>query len=126
MKLKHDCVRELLLTIEEEIPLNGALDEEDLLRFDRMKEYSLDDVIYTTKMLQEAGYIDAKVETAKDGICFIMVKSLTYSGHFFLDNIRDDGIWKEAKTRVSTMKSVSVDILSEVASSCVKSMLGLN
>ncbi|WP_046655411.1 DUF2513 domain-containing protein, partial [Paenibacillus larvae] len=94
-------------------------------QFDRMQEYSLDDVIYTTKMLQEAGYIDAKVTTTKDGICFI-INSLTYSGHLFLDNIRDDGIWKEAKTRVSTMKSVSVDILSEVASSCVKSMLGLN
>jgi hypothetical protein len=124
MKLNQDCVRNLLLTVEEEIMLNDFLDAARLQQKPRLQTFSLNDVIYTISKLNEAGYINANILITFDGSDAI-VSSLTHSGHLFLDNIRDDGVWKETKNKASKFASVSLPILSEIASSYIKSKLGL-
>lgn len=81
----------------------------------RLKNFKEEDIVYTIKKLKEANYIEADVMIHPDGH-FAMVKHLTYEGHIFLDNIRDDGIWKKAKEKASKISSsVSINILSNIA-----------
>jgi hypothetical protein len=116
VKLNQDCVRNLLLTIEEELSINEPLDAVRLQQKPRLQQYCLDDIVYTISKLKEAGFINADVLVTLDGTDAI-VSSLTYNGHLFLDNIRDDGVWKLTKQAASKLSSVSLNILAELASS---------
>ncbi|GAC42774.1 DUF2513 domain-containing protein [Paenibacillus popilliae] len=122
MKLQHDCVRDLLLTIEEELPLGKYFSTGSI--HEKMQQYSKEDIFYTALKLLEAGYIDA-TEIKSIGLNDLKIKSLTYFGHLFLDNIRDDRIWVETKSAASKLSGVSLTVLAELASSYVKRKLGL-
>lgn len=126
LKLKHDCVRTLLLTIESDIPHGEFLYSDDLHKNPNLKNFSLEDVVYTIEKIYEADFINADIiKTLSDGQSAI-VHSLTYSGHTFLDNIRDEGIWKEAKGKAAQVGSTSLGILADIAGSYIKQKLGLN
>ena len=43
----------------------------------------------------------------------------------FLDNIRDDNVWKETTKTISGLKSVSLDIISQVAAAIILKMVGI-
>lgn len=59
-----------------------------------------------------------------------MAGNLTYDGHKFLDNIRDDKVWKDTKTILSKFSSVSLSFVSSVASNVISQLIqkqfGLN
>lgn len=116
MKLNIECVRDVMLTSEEETDLsNEALNIDSLVTMPRLKNYREDDIVYTIKKLKEANYIEAGVMIHSEGH-FARIKHLTYEGHLFLDNVRDDRIWKKAKKEASKISSsVSINILSNIA-----------
>lgn len=120
MKLKHECVRDVLLTSEEETGLNDILQNEDIYEAPRLKKYEEEDVIYTIKKLKEVNYINAKVLVHADGNMASM-KNLTYEGHLFLDNIRDESIWNKAKEQAKKISSgVSISVISGIALSILE------
>ena len=98
MKLKHDCIREVLLVIESDLKLNNVLDNEDLEN--TIKNFSREDIEYT-------------------------VKHMNFSGHNLLDDVRDVEVWRETKAKASKVSSVSIPIIQQIASSVVNKMLGL-
>src|SRR5699024_169236 len=149
MRLNIECIRDVLLTSEEETNLNNEVlnidelvtmqrikkyDEDDiiykikknkrknkiinknkLVTIQKQKKYDEDDIIYTIKKLKEANYIEADVLIHSEG-SMAMIRHLTYEGHLFLANIRDDGIWKKTKKEASKISSsVSINILSNIA-----------
>lgn len=119
VKLIHDCVRDVMLDIENNLNLHETTTSTDIQK--RLKKYSLDDIYYTCQKLKEAGYL--KVDFFIDGSCCI--ESMTYNGHQFLDNIRDDRIWKEVKSKISKLASASLPIIHQVASQAIIDKLGL-
>ncbi len=120
MKLEHECVRDVLLTSEEETGLNDILQNEDIYEAPRLKKYEEEDIIYTIKKLIEANYIHADVMMHSEGN-MAMMKNLTYEGHLFLDNIKDDGIWNKAKEQAKKISSgVSISVISGIALSILE------
>lgn len=119
MKLNNDCVRDLMLLIEEEVGLNEYLS----IRKIEFKNYTTEELIYTSKKLKEAGYINAEIEDYLDGGHEAYIYSLTWQGHKFLDNIRDDGVWKTTKGIISKFSSVSISIIENVASQVITNLI---
>ncbi len=119
MRLNNDCVRDLLLTIEEEV----GIDEYISIENTQIKDYSSDDLLYTALKLQEAGYINAKVTNCLDGSVSVDIFSLTWDGHKFLDNIRDNEVWSKTKSIVAKFSSVSLGIVSNVAAQVILAMI---
>lgn len=115
MKLNHDCVRDLLLYLEENLNLNSVLSIENI----SLKDYSTEELLYTADKLYEAGYINCSRKIYDNADLVILVSSITYNGHQFLDNIRDDKIFNKTKSILSTLKSVSIEIVSETASKVI-------
>lgn len=119
MKLIHDCVRDTLITIEKH------LIDDDKLTLSEIKEhisnYSYEDIKYTCKKLDEAEFITYKEYVTGD----IAILSITYQGHVFLDSIRDNGIWKSTKNKISKLTSVSLPVIQQVASQLIVSKLGI-
>lgn len=130
MKLNHDCIRAILLDVEETSSFNQFMRLSELLNLKRTSAFSDEDVKYSIVKLKEADYVNVELTYGSNGLYDIDMGSLTWEGHKFLDNIRDDGIWKDTKGILSKFSSTSISIASDIASSVitklVEKQLGLN
>ena len=89
-----------------------------------LKNYVSDELTYTVDKLHQCGYIEAHAIIADGMMPIFRIYSLTYEGHQFLDNIRDNKVWSKTKSTVSKLASVSISVLADVASSIIKSSIG--
>ena len=55
MKLNHDCVRSLLLYLEDDLTINSLIDLSDV----ELKGFSDDEILYVGIKLAEASFITA-------------------------------------------------------------------
>lgn len=105
MKLNHDCVRDLLLYIEDNLQYGSSLCALNVI----LKPHENNDIIYSAVKLSEANFIEAtKINYISDSIPVIHIHSLTWDGHKFLDNFRDDQVWLTTKEVTSKSSSVSL------------------
>ncbi|WP_423738704.1 DUF2513 domain-containing protein [Clostridium niameyense] len=54
------------------------------------------------------------------------MRFITWDGHEFLDNIRDNDIWNKTKNTISKINGVSIPIISDIAKSILLKKLGLD
>lgn len=122
MTLIPDCIREILLTIEEKGTNNKVLENAD---FDYI-DYDMDIVFHHMQLLVDEDFILAKVYIDSLGDYIIEVKRMTMAGHKYLDNIRDGIVWEETKRTISEQfKSVSMSVIGAVAGAIINKKLGL-
>lgn len=119
MKLNQDCIRDLLLYLEENLKLNDYLSISNI----SLKNYSSEELLYTADKLYEAGYLKCSRKVYDNTDLMIFVSSITYTGHQFLDNIRDDKVFAKTKSILSGFKSVSIEIISETASKVITTLI---
>ena len=134
MKLNYDCIRDTLLCIEsidtiiedesgeifcQEITLNDLVDAMKK----KKKKYSKKEIYYTLIMLRQAGYIDISEDWADDSLNNCCVNSLTFTGHKFLDTIRDNKVWHFTKGILSKFASVSVPMIENIASQVITNLV---
>jgi hypothetical protein len=117
-----DLIRHLLLTIEQYPELNGTrwfqFTPADLGIADRGTE----EVGYHLTLLVEAGFVLGQSQ----GYEIPAIARLTWEGHEFLDNIRDQTIWNATKKRFEGLVSVGLKVVAAVAEAEVKKRLGLS
>lgn len=119
MKLNHDCIRDLMLFAEETLNMSNFIRCSGL----QFNKYTNDELIYTTSKLIEAGYIEGKFNKYIDGERDAIITSITWSGHEFLDTIRDEGVWKTTKEKLNKFSSVPIKIISTVASQILTNLI---
>ena len=105
MKRNMELVRGLLLLAE----ADG--DNEKLCA-----EYGNDVVAGHVAIMKDAGLVEAAVALNSYGKpCACEILRLTWKGHEFLDNARNDTVWNKVVTRVKdTVATVSFDVLAEL------------
>jgi hypothetical protein len=117
-----DLIRKLLLNIETDQRFDGThwfriVSPADL----GITGHSAEDVGYHVNLLIEAGYLAGKggMETIP------AMNKLTWQGHEFIDNIKNDDIWSKVKTRISGLSTVALSVVAALAESEIKRKLGL-
>lgn len=119
MKLNHDCVRELLLYLEENLDYDKSIGMFDL----HLKDFSDEDVFYTVQKLSEAKYLKADIGFNVCGGYIGSVDCITWEGHKFLDTIRDNQVWSKTKQVLSKVSSASISFASTVASQVLTNLI---
>lgn len=115
MKLNHDNVRELLLNLEENLPLNDSL---------QLDPSNTDpETLYSALKLIEAGFIEGNQIKFIDGDFMILIHSITWNGHEFLDNIRPKTTWEKTKSLAKTIGGSSLPMLGKIASKVSADMI---
>ena len=90
----------------------------------KLNNHSNIDLIYTADKLCEANYIKCiKSYYSSSTGPLLIATSITFEGHQLLDNIRDDKVYSQTKTILSSFKSVSIEIFSETASKVITSLI---
>lgn len=121
MKLDHDNVRELLLQLESNLPINSML---------KLNQSNTDEkTLYSALKLLEAGFLDGEYLPYIGGDFLIIIKSITWSGHEFLDNIRSEEGWKKTKTIIKNIGGASISLVSDfsakVTAELISKQLGI-
>ena len=120
MKLNHDCVRACMLYLETNLGLKSRINLVSV----HLDGYSDDDVLYSFIKLSEAGFINGKPQPAGNNPAYVFITtSITYEGHKFIDSVRDDTVWFATKKISSKVASVSIDILTTIATNVLTKML---
>lgn len=139
MRLNYDCVRDVLLKLEELLTIKY---DENLNSFNRSMtdihqlydnlsgaKYTIEDVLYTIKILDEAGFILASMDYGDGHIVDCIIVDITYEGTEFINKIRPKDVWSKLKSGFAKVGAFSLPVISDVANSLltslVKSYLGL-
>ena len=119
MKLNNDCVRDILLTLEE------------ICTYDSSFSYDMDNDkphLLTPYTHDEILYLIIDVHFYDGGDSFD-IGDLSPSGHQYLANIRSDKIWNKTKKVASEIGvnslSAMTQISTQIISSIIKSHFGL-
>ena len=118
MKLNHECVRDLLLYLEDNLNLDEVID----VRSISLKKHNEDDVRYSALKLYEIGFLDAEIMVA-DGETEVFISSSTWEGQKFLDNVRATIVWQKAKSIAGTLVSVSIGMMENIASQVLTNII---
>lgn len=117
MKLNPDCVRDILLECEEGCtPFRGVYFpySEEFTRGERT--YSCEEALYHLRQCKENGFF---TKTWEDMSGNFTVLDLSPKAHEFLANTRDKNNWEKTKSIAAKIGSVSLTVLSSIASSVI-------
>lgn len=119
MELNKDCVRDILLKCEELLQMNddgtmNTLQSGDLKEV--LPDYDLSVIKYSVLKMDEADLINARIISFDDSIVGeFLIFDITYFGHEFIEQIKDDNNWKKVKDVAKKVGSSSIDILLQIA-----------
>lgn len=121
MKLNPDCIRQILLAVEEQTGFKKST-----FAYDVAKEcdFSLEEVLYHINQCELYGFFTGVRHYVNgDNNCRII--DLSPKGHEFIANAHSDSVWNSALKIIKPIKGVSVAVLTEVISSIVRTKLNL-
>ncbi|CAH0416141.1 DUF2513 domain-containing protein [Periweissella fabaria] len=123
MQLNHEYVRVILLFIESNHKEGHELTMSDFFSSKSLEKIDKEEIIYTLKKLNEADYIDIKFFYGSNVVIHFGCSGITWKGHEFLDNIRDNKVWDKTKNIAKNVSSVSLSVLSDIASKVITDLI---
>ena len=114
MKLNPDCIRDILLAIEDTTDYYTQFEyvASDKVH-EKLKQYNHDEIVYHIHQCSLAGLIRGENITLTGA--YITVEDLTPAGHEFLANIRKNWIWERVKDVSEEIGTQSLSALVEIA-----------
>ena len=131
MKLNYDCIRDVLLYLENTL---GYTDDMVAMTHERLNietvcsdlsTYSKEDVQYTIEKLYEAKYIRL-VNITHNNQNYIMkgyIDDITWDGFNFLNNIREKSIWEATKQGAKKVGAMSISAISMISFEIIKAII---
>ncbi len=73
---------------------------------------------YQVALLEDAKFLIANVKSNS-----VIISAMTYTGHDYLDSVRDEEIWNKTKKIGEESGAWSLDMLGEIAQGLIKSKI---
>lgn len=118
MKRDMELCRKILFKIESEFKSTALSNLE-------ISEYTMEKVAYHCNLLYENGLIsNYSCSYADNKIYSFCVGSLTWEGHDFIDNIREDTVWNKTKVLIKKgMLPMTLEVIKNISSAVISSMM---
>lgn len=138
MQLNLDCIRDILLCVEENTGLrkscyfidDGLEKTQEIIgapllpypdyQDELQRKYSNNELIYHLRYCVNS---DLLLAYGKLGLYETVIADLEPKGHEFLANIRDDKIWNKVKITAGKVGSKSIEALIQIASGLVSGLI---
>ena len=121
MKLNPDCIRDILMDIEEAIPGTGyVLEYDQKTTKERLPNYSHEEIMYHVRQCDLSGFL-YKARFNISGSYDI--QDLTPAGHQFLADIRSDTVWNKTKNVAAQIGVYSLDTLTKIATGVITELI---
>lgn len=113
MKLNPDCIRDILLCVEDTTDLHTTLDIcEDNLP-EKLSDYSFNEIVYHVKQCELSGLFGCEVTWYLSGDC--EVPYLSPDGHDYISSIRSHKAWSKTKEIAGNIGANSIDTIKQIA-----------
>ena len=131
MTLNYDCIRDVLLYLEDTLEYTDnpvAMTHKRLTInnvANALSSYSKEDVQYTIEKLYEARYIRI-VDVSTDSQRYLIngyIDDITWEGYNFLNNIREKSIWEATKEGAKKVGAMSISAISMISFEIVKAVV---
>ena len=120
MKLNPDCIRDILIYVEDNTDLSRSLSFSFDFVPEELSKYTFSEISYHVKqaelselLLVSSWYLDGG----------FLIKYLLPDGHQFLANIREDNNWNKTKDIAKSVGSNSLDSLKQIATSVITALI---
>lgn len=133
MRLNHDYVRDILLYIEEKLNYEDSSNPAyhkniffgKLLTDNYFEKYDKQELTYALELLIKERFIDCEKEPyfVRGSLMSADIIGLTWNGHAFLDNIRNDTAWNAVKEKAKKVGNVSIIAMAGAAGQLATAML---
>lgn len=137
MKLNPECVRDILLYLEENNTLihhnsnEKRIQHKEISIFELAEimlneyNYEYDEALYAIEKLMEIGYVKYGGISTGSGhsIIFGNIYDITYQGHNFLNTIRSQSIWKATVSGAKKIGSMSIHTLTTLSMEIMKAIV---
>lgn len=131
MKLNPDCVRDVLLYLEENLTVELEKHNFNTITLKQLKEspelntkYSQEEIWYVVYNLKEIRFIEGKInDVSSMKMMFCEIQNITWGGHQFLNTIRPQSIWDATKKGASKLGLMSMQALSSIAMEVAKAII---
>ena len=103
MKINYDCIRSLLLFLEEELQFDEELSYPETYfenACNSLPQFTPQEIAYSTLILKEANYAEITILEADDQFCGALYSRITLAGHQYLDSIRSNTVWDKLKKKL--------------------------
>lgn len=124
MKLDLDCIRDILLCVEESVGFMDLLEfqyEEGVLNdLPHLNGYDEETIMYHVKQCSESGLLSG-VQFFLDGSA--IVSDLSPRGHEFLSNVRSDTNWRKTKEVAQKVGSASLNAVEQIAAKILSELI---
>ena len=134
MKLNPDCIRDVLLYLEENLGYTDnqvSMEHKEItihkIKTDVCEKYSHTnvDVQYSIEKLYEIQYITMR-NIQYDSRKYIVsgnINDITWNGHNFLNNVRPKSVWDATKAGASKLGLMSIHALSNISMKIVEKIV---
>lgn len=119
MKINPDCIRDILLYLEENLYLaEDNFSEINLTQLCENLSYNKDDIWYSVYNLYHIRFIEGRINDAGNHKMFFCdIQNITWIGHQFLNSIRPKSIWEATKEKAKQIGGMSIGTLSTLSMS---------
>lgn len=122
MRLDEDCIRDILLAVEEKTGYQQPTFAEEIA--EKLPQYPKDTVLYHINQCSLYGYF-SDYHQYVNGDDNAYIADLSPKGHEFLRDIRSQTVWTATKEKLKPFASVSISIIEKVAASIITNQLGI-
>lgn len=126
MRFNNEIMRDVLKLTEEKF---GTVDTKiaqttkpvmytKIIHDERLKNYDETAAAYVVELMLKEGFFDLVREPQYDAnnvLTIALIKGLSFKGHEFLKDIKDDRIWTITKEKAKTVEDCSMSVLCNVA-----------
>lgn len=126
VKLNYDCIRDILLTIEEIPNRKDGLILANFKSYKKMSKYNEEEIQYNALKLLQEEYVIGEEASGNNTTTVLFLTDLTWSGHELLNDIRSETVFNQTKEKIiKSVGSASLTIFQQLASTIVLKTLGL-
>jgi hypothetical protein len=120
MRLNPDCIRDILLTVEENTGFTKFMNFNSNSEYEKLSTYAKEEVLYHIRQCEESSLLTG-AQWYLGGDC--MISDLSPYGHQFLADIRSETNWNKTKEISKNIGSFSLDSLKQIASTVISELI---
>lgn len=122
LRLNPDCIRSILLTVEETTGYGSFMRYSSKSEYERLKSFSYEEVMYHIKQAELSALI-LKVSYFLGTGEGCLIQDLSPKGHEFIANISSDNNWNKTKDIAKSVGSYSLDALTKIATGVITNLI---
>ena len=120
MKLNPDCIRDILISVEEVTTPNRGFSYSSDSELPAIKKYDRETLYYHFHQADLSGLLfDTSYDMSGNFFC----TDLSPAGHSFLNNVRSDNNWNKTKEIAKGVGTNSLDALKTIATGVISGLI---